>query len=321
MPKFNLNRIAEFNQDLIAIESTGLPIDLGDLGGQSIGELLTQIEQAMRVQLERGATLQQAIAETKMPENYRAGLWACMKCDDPSVALDCVTASAFAQQRLGRNLGNGLVYPLIVLVLSYFGFLFACNFLAPKIEAIYEQVDLVPSSSLSVLTVGRQLMPIWGPAFPVLLVVFLLWCRVRGSDWTWAWLPGSKKYFSATRKADFAQQVSRLMSGGMSEEESVSLALPILGQVDQAQPGQLPPLLRWAMHGDLGGEPRSRVLNMVANTYRKTAERQGKIWRVVVPAICGVLLGGVFVYAYGLSLFYPVITLLQDLSIPGGSYR
>ncbi len=113
----------------------------------------------------------------------------------------------------------------------------------------------------------------------------------------------------------------------MSLQESVALAGPLRGiaapggwrQAARMPLGSLPSLLRWAVSGDLGGEPMPKALRFVAQTYRQKAHRQEAIWRFVAPTICGVLLGGTFVLGYSLSLFLPVVQLLKDISLPGGA--
>jgi type II secretory pathway component PulF len=114
-----------------------------------------------------------------------------------------------------------------------------------------------------------------------------------------------------------AQQLATLLESGCSLEESLALVGAGGDRPDDTE--AFPPLLRWAVREDLGGEPMPRVLRFVAQTYRQTAERQQTIWRVVAPTICGVVLGGMFVLGYGLSLFLPVIQLLRDVSLPGGA--
>ncbi|MFK8113263.1 MAG: hypothetical protein AB8B91_13730 [Rubripirellula sp.] len=318
MPEISLQRVREFNQDLRAIASAGVPVDLGKMHG-TVAEKMSQIDAALKERVERGESIEQAIAEApELPETYRASLGTWLRCDDPTIALDEITAPAFAQQTLGRNLGQALTYPLIVLTLTYVGFLYVCNVMVPTLESFYEQWRMEPSHSLAILTIGRKLMPVWVPLIPLLLVFFAAWWYRSGSRKTWSWLPGAKKYYTSMRSANFARQMSRLMASGCSKEEAIEMAVPLLGNTGGSKPTELPSLLNWAIHGDLAGEPRDRVLRMVAETYRKAADRQSTIWRVAVPAVGGVLLGGAFVFGYGLSLFYPVVALLKDLSIPGG---
>ena len=79
----------------------------------------------------------------------------------------------------------------------------------------------------------------------------------------------------------------------------------------------LPPLLRWAVAGNIGEEPLPTVLRFVAMTYERTAKRYTRFWQVVAPMIVGLILGGLLVLGYGLSLFLPVIEMLYDLASPG----
>jgi general secretion pathway protein F len=319
MTNHSLQRIDGFNQDLIALAATGVPIDLGDLGGQSVADKLGLISSELRSRVQSGQTVEQAVNEASdLPASYRAAIRTWLRCDNPAIAFDALTAPAIAQQQLRRNLGQAMVYPLILLTLAYFGFIYACQVTSPRMEAIYSQLSLAPTPSLLFLNTSRQLLPVWGPLVPLLILLFAGWFYWRGTGWRWTWLPGSQKYYESIRNADFALHVSRLLNSGVSPEESLSLALPMLGNQDGSV-ARLPSLLRWALSEDLGGEPRASVLAMVANTYRKAAERQSTIWRVAVPTVCGVLLGGVLVFGYGLSLFYPLVSLLKDISMPGGA--
>jgi type II secretory pathway component PulF len=166
-------------------------------------------------------------------------------------------------------------------------------------------------------------MPIWAPLLPLLLIVAVIGWRLRVSGLSW--LPGSSRYLDAVRSANMAQQLARLMESGMSLQESVALAGPLQGAAAADGKGSddawesWPALLRWAVSGDLGGEPMPKALRFVAQTYRQKARRQEAIWRFVAPTICGVLLGGMFVLGYSLSLFLPVVQLLKDISLPGGA--
>jgi type II secretory pathway component PulF len=249
--------------------------------------------------------------------------------------LDGISKPAETRQQFRWNLGHMLVYPLIVLSLAYFGFIYLCQVTAPSIEALYRQLWQEPSNSLSMLMTSRDLMPIWVPLLPLLLVLALLWWRSRSSQLSWSWVPGSRRYFAAMQNANLAQQLAMLLESGYSLDQSLALVGLLQGSdgtassARAANTGQLqsapldpkasmPSLLRWALSGDLGGEPLPRVLRFVAQTYRQTAERQQTIWRVAMPTIAGVLLGGSFVLGYGLSLFLPVVQLLKDVALPGG---
>jgi type II secretory pathway component PulF len=313
-------------------------LDLGVEGsGEAVAGELQKISSLLATRVQRGSTVDEAIAdEPQLPPKYRAALLAWLRCEDPTIVLDAISEPAETRQQFRRNLGHMLVYPLIVLSLAYFGFIYLCQFTAPGIEALYRQLWQEPSDSLSMLITTRNLMPIWVPLVPLLLFLALLWWRSRSSRFSWSWVPGSRRYFTAMRNDHLAQQLAMLVESGYSLDESLALVGQLRGSnfvassVHAADSGQvpsapvdpqasMPSLLRWALSGDLGGEPLPRVLRFVAQTYRQTAERQQTIWRVAVPSICGVLLGGSFVLGYSLSLFLPVVQLLKDVALPGGA--
>jgi hypothetical protein len=200
--------------------------------------------------------------------------------------------------------------------------LYLCSVTAPKIEAVYAQLSHAPSNSLTMLIAGRDLIPIWGPLVPLLLVLTLIWWRRNSKRASWNWLPGSSRLVDAMQNADLAQQLARLTESGLSLEESLKLVGPLPGEANPngTQSTQsLPSLLRWALSGDLGGEATPRILLLIAQTYRSHARRQSAIWRIAAPSICGILLGGTFVLGYCLSLFLPMVQLLKDISLATGA--
>ena len=345
MSDVTLERVLAFNRELLALSATGLPLDLGVTErSESIKARLERINTALATRIQRGQGIEQAICEdSELTPQYRAAVLTWLRCSDPTVALDGLAAPTVARRQLGLSIGQSMLYPLIVVTLTYFGFLYLCGVTAPKIEAIYQQIAQTPSDSLEFLAVGRQLMPIWAPLIPLLFIFAAIGWRLRVSGSSW--LPGSSRYLDAVRSANTAQQLARLMESGMSLPESMALAGPLLGsaglmeteptalaagpETSVNQDGrpeasafdsrELPALLRWAVSGDLGGEPMPKALRFVAQTYRQKARRQEAIWRFMAPTICGVLLGGVFVLGYSLSLFLPVVQLLKDISLPGGA--
>ena len=330
MTDSRLQRLIEFNEELSALSAAGIPLDLGIGGTQD--DLVARLDHyisAISTQCQRGQSVEQALTNSNdLNPTYRAAAWAWLHCDNPSIVLDGISTPADARSQFGRSIGRTLFYPLIILSLAYIGFLYLCNMVAPKIEAIYTQLRETPSPSLSFLLTARDTVPIWGPLLPLLLVVSLIAWRNRSRRVSWNWVPGSSRYFGAVRDANIAHQLAILLDSGCTLEDSLHL-------IDQLPVKQLPAqsrvkgasadkqhstgsLLQWAITGDVGDEPLPRVLRFVEQTYRKTAQRQQTIWELVAPTICGVLLGGAFVLGYGLSLFLPVVQMLKDVSMPGG---
>jgi type II secretory pathway component PulF len=320
----SLTKIKTFHGELAALSATGLPLDLGMNEPEALlSSRLDRIYAGLAARLRRGQSVEQALAEEPdLPSQYRIALVTWLRCDDPSVALDRVTTPAVARRQVGMSLGQSMVYPLIVLTLSYFAFLYLCIITAPKIESMYAQLAHAPSHSLAFLIASRNMMPVWVPLLPLLLVFAVVWWRSRSKRASWAWVPGSSRYINAIQNANIAQQLARLTESGLSIQESLPLVGPLSGTAKVNSAGSvdsLPSLLRWAVSGDMGGEPAPRVLQLVSQTYRNQAKRQSAVWRITAPTICGVLLGGTFVLGYCLSMFLPLVQLLRDVSLPGGA--
>lgn len=327
MTDSSLQRLTEFNEQLSALSAADVPLDLGIQGSHD--EIMAQLDQYQSVianQCQDGKSVEQVLTESSdLNPTYRSAAWAWLHCRDSSIVLDGISTPADTRSQFGRNVGRTLVYPLIILSLAYLGFLYLCNFVGPKIDAIYGQLEESPGTSLSFLLRARETMPIWALLLPLLVVVGLIWWKSSSSQFTWNWIPGNSRYFSSVRDANIARQLATLLESGCSLEDSLKLVdqLPIWqlpGRNAKDGSGQPPAgaLLRWAVTDDVGDEPLPRVLRFVEHTYRQSAQRQQTIWELVAPTICGVLLGGAFVLGYGLSLFLPVIQMLKDVSMPGG---
>lgn len=327
MTDSSLQRLTEFNEQLSALSAADVPLDLGIQGSHD--EIMAQLDQYKSViaaQCQGGKSVEQVLTDSSdLNPTYRAAAWAWLHCNDPSIVLDGISTPADTRSQFGRSVGRTLVYPLIILSLAYLGFLYLCNYVAPKIDAIYGQLEESPGTSLSFLLRARETMPIWALLLPLLVVVGLIWWKSRSAKFTWNWIPGSSRYFSSVRDANIARQLAILLESGCSLEDSLKLVdqlpirqLPARNAADGSGQPATGALLHWAVTDDVGDEPLPRVLRFVEQTYRQSAQRQQTIWELVAPTICGVLLGGAFVLGYGLSLFLPVIQMLKDVSMPGG---
>jgi type II secretory pathway component PulF len=261
----------------------------------------------------RGQSLEEATSEEPLlTEQYRQALLTYLRCDDPRIALDSLSSPATTRRRLALGLGSAMVYPLILLTIAYCGFLYLCQVTGPAIETMYRQSNQSPSWAISFLAIARQWVPVWAPLVPLLIAIGLLWWKLRGSNLSWSWLPGTKRYYQSVHHSHVANQLAGMLESGCSLEQSLETVLPTAKRGDA-----MPPLLRWAIEGEGGDEPLPKVLRFVATIYQQTAERQERTWRLMTPMICGLAFGGLLVLAYGLSLFLPVVQLLRDIALPG----
>ncbi|MEE2936118.1 MAG: hypothetical protein VYA84_08990 [Planctomycetota bacterium] len=316
MDETPLQRAFTFNREIASLSATGLPIDIGLQRGETLETKLDHINAHLATRVESGETLDQAIRNaTELPTRYRASLWTWLHHPNPTIALDCLLSPAQTKSEFGRYVGKTLFYPLLLLCLAYLGLLLLCLYTGPTLESL--SISLLGSNESTLwLKVMRDSILIWAIIFPVIMVAILIGWHLLRRQSNWKWMPGSRRYYKAFADANLAKHLAILIEDGQSSEEALALlrwnseTADLQRQTDE----ELPPILRWAVASDLGSLSLIGVLNLAAESYRQIAERQRNLWRLVMPAMTGAVLGGIIVLAYGLTLFLPFIELLYSVA-------
>lgn len=310
MPK--IDDLLAFNQQLVTLIHAGLPVELGDgLPSESVVEQLAEINSRIALQVSRGQTVDQAMAaDTGVPRAYRAAWETWFHGSQPIEALNALTSQAEARREMRVNVGNAMIQPLVLLGLVYFGFIYLVLFAARQMELTYEQIHEPLSMSLRFLTLARDWLPVWGILLPLAVLLAILYWLKNSSDWNYQWLPGRKRFLEAIAKANYADNVARLLE----TDHPLSETLRLVGPLDDKAP--LPAMLRWAVSAEVEGASRANLIRFISRTYRDAANCEIVRWRSWLPVLVGVALGGVLVLGYGLSLFTPMIELLKTLTRP-----
>lgn len=319
----SIQDVLSFSEELRALAAAGLPLDFGELGAnvehhysdrssKEIGAMLDQVNTALTRRVGQGQSVEQAVTEEALlTPNLRKAFLTYLRSEDSRLALESLASPAISKQRFATGLGSAMVYPLILLTVAYFGFLYLCQVTGATIESMYVQLSQSPPAAVSFLSSARHWIPIWGTLVPLLVGVTLLWWHLRGSKMSWSRLPGSKRYYDAADNAEHANQLAGMLESGCELDESLQTVFPQSTGI-----ASLPPLLRWAIEADTGDEPLHNTLRFVARTYQQKAERQERAWSLRAPVLCGLALGGLLVLGYGLCLFLPVVQLLNDVALP-----
>lgn len=336
MSNVTLDDVLALNDEMAALAEVGVPSNLAaGASNDALGAALKHINSSLTLRSSLGQSLVAAAAENQdLPPVYRSALEAGLRSNRLSATLDGISRQAAADNELRSTIGRSLIPPLIVLVLGYMGFIFLCLWFTPSLEGMYEQIGQPPSSRVALLAVMREWLPYWATLLPLLvLLVVILWVRGWGG---WQQLvPGARRYVAAVRNANFAHQLTVLIENDVPLAESVPLAAAVTGDsgmvaasaalsaayarnenlpADAEVLHALPPLLRWALTGDLGDQSLPEILRFAEKTYLHVANRRAAIWRFLLPTMIGALLGGLIVLAYGLSVFGPFVSLLEDLA-------
>ena len=336
MNDVTLDDILALNEELAALDAAGIPLRLGPAGSRGVSaEALRRCQENFTLRANLGQPLESAMMENEqLPPVYRGALAAGLRSGQLAATLDGISRQATADQQMRSLVGRSFVLPLILLVLTLLGFVGLCLYYAPTLEQMYQQMRRPPSAPLTVLVTACQWLPYWATAAGLLVLGGCIYWRSGRGAWQ-PWVPGARRYTQAVQNANFANQLALLTEKGIPLAEGLPLAASVTGDeklisassalaeayargdrlpTDAVELQPLPPLLRWALTGDLGDQPLPEVLRFAETTYRHKAERREAVWRFVLPGMIGALLGGLIIFCYGLSLFVPYVYLLEDLS-------
>ncbi len=321
MSEATLDRVLQINEQLRKLSHAGVPIDLGlntfDDGASEdrVDEIVDRANAALKLRVELGQPLVDAIAAApELSASYRASLQTWLTLDDPTAAMDSLTVPAQRRFAVNQSMGVSLIQPMLLVVLTFIAFIVLCSFTVPRLIELDAQVWRRPTGVLAILEQVRATMPIWMVVIPVLFVVgWIAWQRRSLRRTVHRWLPGGQRYLDALQYSRYSEQLATFLEHDLPLDQSMRLADPSLGaQIERHE--SMPPLLRWALTSDLGGEPLPSVLRFVSLTYRQIADQHGVLWRIIAPAFVTALLGGLLVLAYGLSLFVPMIEMLNHIA-------
>ena len=342
MESMSKSALIEFNEEVLSLSKAGIAFDLGKLEhlGQRVQNsaasettevFLGRVNAFLESTKISDQSIKQAIAE-QFPEspNYCRAVEIYTSTDSRSLALEQLRFPIRINSMVTTTIGNALIYPFILLVFVALGFSVICLFTGPTITSLYDQVQQERPFSVQILDSGRRLLPAWGSAVPLFMVLFWVWWHRAGKSKSWTWLPGNSVYYQAAIKSHSAHLLGQLLSKGCPSELAIHLATPQQptfashpdtgGKAMAADPlASLPPLMQWAMQrSDHKEKLLQDTLPVVSEIYAKTAVRQTRAWWSLLPTIIGILLGGLVVFAYSFSLFAPVIQVLHDLASPIG---
>lgn len=313
--------IDSFHRQMKAMAALSIPFESG-LGGRGSGfggdldRELDGVRAALAVRVELGQPLQEAIAaERTLPDAYRRAASAWVSRGVSSELLDSVSRDESVDGELVRAVRLGMFQLATILVLGVVGLALASWWLGPRVEAMYRAFRMRPTLAATWLSAIGNWIPVWGSvAAAIAMVIGAAWTMSRE-----AWpvriagaLGRTKRGQKRLAWATAAEQVAAELEQGRPLDE----AMTSYGLADP------PPLIRWAIYGDVGGDSRAATLRSAAEVYRSKTRREVLPWVRLAPMLVTVALGGGATLLYGMAVFTPVIGLLRDLAMPdAGPFR
>jgi type II secretory pathway component PulF len=345
----NADDLIALNEEIAAMARAGLPLDQGlaALAREMGGGRLRSVTAAIANDLRAGKTLPEALERQagQVPAFYAGLVTAGVRSGRIGEVLTTLTVYARTLANLRSTIVEALFYPAVVLIFGLgIVFPFLCFFVLPQVESIVKGFNMrLPYLTELTLSFGRHpleffVFPVVGIIGTVLVLRFALRTTREGRR-TWARLLYATPLFGtlirSARLAGFADLLAilvdheiplpeafRLAGEASSDPLMATTAQEVSEDLSRGQPlgevlrgrGLVPEWVSWMtglgeQRGSLG-----QTLHQVAEMYRRQVEMRAGLLRSVLPPFLIVVLGGLVVAIFVLSLMLPMIKLLEGLS-------
>ena len=321
--ELTLSDVAEFHQQLIRLQTAGLPmvLDSSRVAEDHLPTRLNAIMASLAAQDGTGKPLGQVVQESSvLPDRYRLALQTWHRCDRSTEALSILRTPVQQAAEHAADLRFALLIPLVVLTLVYCASFYLLLVTVPRMEAIYLQLNSPPSLPLRCLKLVRDAMPFWVPALPLAVLIF--WALLAtGRVALPAWLPSRRR----SLHYQSASLASRNLAAQLGCEHAVASNAPM--DISDAAlrwiPGRIPsPMLSWAMARPRDAttedplainQQQSHRLGLVANLFERMQVIHVQRSRTLLVLLTCIVLGGGLALMYALALFLPLIQVLKDI--------
>jgi hypothetical protein len=330
MSATELETLDRFHEELLAMASAGIDVDFGMTDPKlPLRETLGRFRGSIAQRVGGGATLEEALlAESNLPPRYRAAAFGWSKFDSPVELLESLADSRGDNAELSRAVRVALFRLSLFLALAAAAFAFSAWWLAPRLAASFAQLGVpLPAPAKWLFAVHDSVGIIFVPLIVLMLLIAALarFGRVRWLGRLAAIFPGIRRRERLLRQACYAEYVAEGLRRGMPQASVEPLAEAFVSgaSVRAADPYvRSAPLLAWGLDGNLGDEATSdarrwSVLLAIADSYRKLADRYIATWGTAIPRLVAILIGGLALLAYGLTIFGSLFELLRAVSVPG----
>ena len=347
-PVITLDELIALNDEIAALIRAGVPLDQGlqilgaDLPGK-LGRFATQLS----AQLARGESLTTALADSTshVPRVYRAVVEAGAAAGRLPAALESLAGSLRRLAETRRAVALSFIYPVLLLCFAWWLFAFSVEKIAPSVANAFYVQRLPGSGPVQWMAHLGKSAHVWGPLGPLIIILLALaWWIVSGgarvvegrrAAISFGWVPWMGQLQQLSRTAVFVEVLKLLVENRVPMYQAVELAAEasddetlIAGAgnwADSIRRGEagpavgitgLPPLLRWLIAGGQRNEALLPALRQLADDYRRRAQDQAEMGRVLLPIFVTVFISGLIVAAYAFALLGPYFYMLQGLARP-----
>ncbi len=293
--------------------------------------------------------------QQSFPPVYRALVTAGLKTGRLDHALESLSNFSRSLEELRQKIGLALIYPTLVLVLAWGLWSLFLASLFPNFDAVLVDFGAGQGLMQRIMRTASVTMPFWIPVLPLgLFVIGSSWWMSRkwmlhpsGTGNTWhpgrlaaaglRRLPWIGSVLMNFHRANFTELLAMLLEHEVPLEEAVPLAIDASGDpqlsshrdqiVARLQAGAplgevlqtvraITPFIRWMIQSAETQGALRPALVQAGTILRRRADYQAEWFQMAFPVLMLAVVGGGAVLIYSLSLFLPVVDLLDVLSQP-----
>ncbi len=344
----SLEDLIALNDEIASLVRAGVPLELGIEGvGSGLSGNLGRITDLLSNQMRNGSSLSEALEAQKdaIPPIYRAVVETGIKAGRLPEALESLTRFAQSVLDLRRRIGLAFIYPAMVLLLAYVLIVAFMLFMVPQLDAAYASLHLPAQWWLTILHQLSETVPFWAAVLPILMVVFYIWWQATARSMfapsvaagkSLIGLPGMGRIIANYHLANFAEVLAMLVDHEVPLHDAMTLAADSTGDLklvrgvhsisSDLQSGKsladsfpsttaFPSFMRWMMSNGEKQGTLATVLRQVTDIYRRRAVHQSEWFKLVLPIVLVVVIGGGATFVYAMTLFFPLSQLLRSLSV------
>ena len=249
-------------------------------------------------------------SSTPLQSRYRAALNVFFCTGSFDLVLDGLTARKLARSELARSIRWTLIYLTALL----FGAATLLSFFNQSIVVVITQmrtdmtlVPAVQSQQVDTVTWIPTLVGIFSWAWPALLLFVIL----GGSSYL-AWCVGGWGYETDFQCAITLRMAGQLAKNSVPLDVAVAVASMVVGANRRVQNSVREAVQELDVESGIPTD-----LTVAVSDFQSAAERRLSMIQLVLPILMLTIVGGTAVLAYSVAVFWPVVALLKDLSLPG----
>lgn len=268
-------------------------------------------DQIVRTLMSQGLSVTQiAHTHTELPIRYRAALNVYQITGAFDLVLAGLTAKELARQTLARVVIRTLIYLGVLLFIGSVLLSFFDQFLSPQIQMVRADLMLLPAVNaqhLDTTALFPLLMVIFSIGWSILFTIVATGCAASLT------LPFGGRGFQTSSESEAVLRIAdRIAARRIPADESVVIASDLVGASLRVRQ-----YVMESMGVGVGPTGRTIGISGIADHCQSAATDRLATLRVLLPTILIIVIGGSASMAYCIAMFWPIVAILKDLSLPG----